>query len=97
MSILIDEKTQIIVQAITGRQGHFHTARMIEYGTRIVGGVTPGKGGTFALDVPVYDTVAEATSSHRVDATIIFVPARFAAESIIGSRRRQCTPDLLYF
>lgn len=83
MSILIDEQTQIIVQAITGRQGNFHAARMIEYGTRIVGGVTPGKGGTRTLDLPVYDTVAEATARHRVDASIIFVPARFAAASIL--------------
>ncbi len=83
MSILIDEQTRIIVQAITGRQGNFHAARMIEYGTRVVGGVTPGKGGTCTLDVPVYDTVAEAVSAHQVDASIVFVPARFAAESIL--------------
>ncbi len=83
MSILIDEQTQIIVQAVTGRQGNFHAARMIEYGARVVGGVTPGKGGTCTLEVPVYDTVAEATAAHRVDASIIFVPARFAAEAIM--------------
>lgn len=81
MSILIDETTQVIVQGITGRQGHFQTSRMIEYGTRVVAGVTPGKGGTQALGVPVYDTVAEAAAAHRVDASIIFVPAPFAPDA----------------
>lgn len=83
MSILIDENTQVLVQGFTGRQGSFHAARMIEYGTRVVGGVTPGKGGSESLGLPVYDTVAEATARHGIDATIIFVPARFAPQAIM--------------
>jgi len=83
MSILIDETTPVLVQGITGSEGTFHTQKMIEYGTKVVAGVTPGKGGTEHLGVPVYDTVAQAVREHRVDATAIFVPARFAGDAIL--------------
>ncbi len=83
MSILIDETTQVLIQGITGSEGTFHTERMIEYGTKVVAGVTPGKGGTEHLGVPVYDTVAQAAKEHRIDATAIFVPARFAGDAIL--------------
>lgn len=83
MSILIDSCTRILVQGLTGRQGSFQARRMQEYGSAIVCGVTPGKGGTSFLDVPVYDTVAEAAEAHEIDATIIFVPAAYAADAIL--------------
>ncbi len=83
MSILIDEHTRVLVQGITGSEGSFHTQRMIEYGTRVVAGVTPGKGGTSFDGVPIYDTVAEAVGRHSIDATVIFVPARFASDAIL--------------
>ena len=78
MSIYIDQDTNVIVQGITGRDGSFHTGQMLEYGTRIVGGVTPGKGGQTANGVPVFNSVAEAKAAVRVDATVIYVPAKFA-------------------
>ncbi len=74
MSILINESTRLIVQGITGREGRFHTEQMLEYGTNIVAGVTPGKGGMEVLGIPVYNTVAEAMRRHEADATILFVP-----------------------
>lgn len=83
MSILIDESTEVLVQGITGSEGSFHTRRMAEYGTRVVAGVTPGKGGQSTGDLPIYDTVAQATSEHRVDASVIFVPAHFAMDAIL--------------
>jgi succinyl-CoA synthetase alpha subunit len=83
MSILIDENTHILVQGITGSEGSFHTKRMIEYGTKVVAGVTPGKGGMEHLGVPVYDTVAQAAREHKIDATAIFVPARFATDAVL--------------
>ncbi|UCH78793.1 MAG: succinate--CoA ligase subunit alpha [Candidatus Coatesbacteria bacterium] len=82
MSILIDENTKLLVQGITGRDGLFHTERMIEYGTKVVGGVTPGKGGTEAAGVPVFDTVAEAAEATGANASIIFVPVKFAADAV---------------
>ncbi|MFP4638065.1 MAG: succinate--CoA ligase subunit alpha [Spirochaetaceae bacterium] len=82
MSILIDEKTNVIVQGITGRDGSFHARTMLGDGTRVIAGVTPGKGGREAEGVPVYDSVAEAVSHHRVDASVIFVPAKFAGAAI---------------
>jgi len=83
MGILVDKNTKVLVQGITGREGSFHTKLMLEYGTRIVAGVTPGKGGTNVHDVPVYDTVKEAIKESRgIDASIIFVPARFAPDAI---------------
>ncbi|TVQ29222.1 MAG: succinate--CoA ligase subunit alpha [Spirochaetaceae bacterium] len=82
MSILIDEKTSVIVQGITGRDGSFHARQMVGDGTKIVAGVTPGKGGQKLDDVPVYESVADAQRNHTVDATVIFVPPRFAAGAI---------------
>jgi succinyl-CoA synthetase alpha subunit len=79
MSILIDEKTKLIIQGITGREGTFHGQRMLEYGTKVVAGVTPGKGGSEVFGIPVYDTVKEAYLKTGADASIIFVPARFTA------------------
>ena len=75
MSILITEETQVVVQGITGTQGRYHTERMLEYNVKVVGGVTPGKGGDRVLGLPVYDTVAEAKAQHRIDASMIMVPA----------------------
>ena len=83
MGIIIDENTRAIVQGITGTQGSFHTKLMLEYGTKIVAGVTPGKGGTSIHGVPVYDTVEEAKEKHQINASIIFVPAPFAADAAL--------------
>ncbi len=82
MSILIDADTRVLVQGLTGREGTFHTEQMLAYGTAVVGGVTPGKGGTAHLGVPVFDTVAQAVSATGADASVIFVPAAFAAAAI---------------
>jgi len=81
VAILVDEGTRVIVQGITGREGSFHTKLMLDYGTRIVAGVTPGKGGSEVHGVPVYDSVEEALSEHDANASIIFVPARFASDA----------------
>jgi len=83
MSILVNEETKVIAQGITGRFGKFHSQRMIDYGTKLVAGVTPGKGGEEVNGVPVYDTLKEAVKYHRVDATITFVPAPFVKEAIL--------------
>ncbi len=85
MSILINNKTKVIVQGITGSEGTFHSNQMLEYGTNIVAGVTPGKGGTFALDekIPVFNSVEDAQRSIEINTSIIFVPPAFAAEAII--------------
>jgi succinyl-CoA synthetase alpha subunit len=85
MSILVDEKTRLLVQGITGREGGFHARMMLDYGTSVVAGVTPGKGGQLACDgrVPVYDSVAEAQHDTGANATIIYVPARFAVDAIL--------------
>ena len=83
MGIIIDENTRAIVQGITGTQGSFHTKLMLEYGTKVVAGVTPGKGGTEVHGVPVYDTVKEAVEEHEANASIIFVPAPFAADAAL--------------
>ncbi len=83
MAIIIDENTKAIVQGITGSQGRFHAERMIAYGTNIVGGVTPGKGGSEVLGVPVFDTVKEAVDETGANASIIFVPAAFAGDAIM--------------
>jgi succinyl-CoA synthetase alpha subunit len=85
MSILIDETTRVVVQGITGGEGTFHTQRMQEYGTKVVAGVTPGKGGQTHLDVPVYNTVAEAVEKEEANASAIFVPPFFAADAIMES------------
>ncbi|MDI6691279.1 MAG: succinate--CoA ligase subunit alpha [Candidatus Bathyarchaeota archaeon] len=83
MGIIIGKNTSIIVQGITGTQGSFHTKLMLEYGTKIVAGVTPGKGGTKVHGIPVYDTVEEAQEKHSANASIIFVPAPFAADAAL--------------
>ncbi|MBD8388191.1 succinate--CoA ligase subunit alpha [Dysgonomonas sp. BGC7] len=83
MSILINESTRLIVQGITGRDGSFHTQKMKEYGTNIVGGTSPGKGGSRILDIPVFDTVYQAVEQTQANTSIIFVPARFAADAIM--------------
>ena len=83
MGIIIDKNTHAIVQGITGTQGRFHTKLMLEYGTKIVAGVTPGKGGTRIQGIPVHDTIEAALEKHPADASIIFVPAPFAAEAAL--------------
>jgi malate-CoA ligase subunit alpha len=83
MSILIDERTRVIVQGFTGDKGTFHGKEMLAYGTNLVGGVTPGKGGKRHLDLPVFNTVKEAVKQAGAEASIIFVPAAFCADSIM--------------
>ncbi len=83
MTILIDEGTRVIVQGITGRQGLIHTELMLRYGTRIVAGVTPGKGGSEVLGVPVYDMLDEALAQHKANTSIIFVPAQYAKDAVV--------------
>ncbi len=83
MSILVNKNTRVITQGITGAQGTFHTEQAAAYGTQVVGGVTPGKGGTTHVDVPVFDTVAEARERTGADASVIYVPPPFAADSIL--------------
>ena len=82
MSVLVNKNSKIIVQGFTGSEGTFHSTQMIEYGTNIIGGVTPGKGGETHLDKPVFNTVSEAVNKHGADTTIIFVPPAFAADAI---------------
>ncbi len=92
MSVLVNKNTKVLVQGITGSEGTFHTSQMLEYGTKVVGGVTPGKGGTeysgkgedvFIRPMPVFNTVREAVNKTGADATVIFVPAKFAADAIL--------------
>ena len=83
MSILIDKNTKLLVQGITGREGQFHTQTMIEYGTNVVGGVTPGKGGQEVFGVPVFNTVKDAVEATGADATVIFVPAKFTPAGVM--------------
>jgi succinyl-CoA synthetase alpha subunit len=85
MSILLNRNSKIIVQGFTGSEGTFHATQMIEYGTKVVGGVTPGKGGQKHLGLPVFDTVREAVASTGADVSVIFVPSAFAADAIMES------------
>ena len=83
MSILVDKNTRLLVQGMTGNEGKFHAAQMIDYGTNVVAGVTPGRGGQTCLDRPVYHTVREAVAETKANASIIFVPAAFAADAAL--------------
>ncbi len=83
MSILVDEKSRVVVQGITGREGAFHTKQMLSYGTKVVGGVTPGKGGQHVENVSVFNTVDEAVNNEGANVTCIFVPPPFAADAIM--------------
>ena len=85
MSILVDKKTRLVVQGITGGEGSFHTGQMVEYGTKVVAGVTPGKGGTKFEGIPIYNTVAETVKEQKANTSIIFVPPAFAADAILES------------
>lgn len=82
MSILVDENTKLIIQGITGREGTFHAEQMMEYGTKVVAGVTPGKGGQEILGIPIFDTVREAKEATDANSTILFVPAKYTSEGV---------------
>jgi len=92
MAILIDEHTRVLVQGITGYQGEFHARRMLEFGSRVVAGVTPGKGGQQVADVPVFDTVAEAVTATGATASCIFVPARGAKDAALEAIASRLNP-----
>jgi succinyl-CoA synthetase alpha subunit len=83
MSVLVNKNSRVIIQGFTGSEGSFHAAQMIEYGTNVVGGVTPGKGGGEHLGKPVFNTVADAVDKTGADTSVIFVPPAFAADAIM--------------
>jgi succinyl-CoA synthetase alpha subunit len=85
MSVLVNEYTRVVVQGLTGREGTFHAEQMIEYGTKVVAGVTPGKGGTLHIQVPVFNTVADAVRETGADVSLIFVPPPYAADAVLES------------
>src|ERR1700748_2845929 len=89
MSILVNKKSKIIVQGFTGTEGTFHAQQMIEYGTQVVGGVTPGKGGSKHLERPVFNTVADRVKGTNANATVIFVPPPYAADAILEAADSQ--------
>jgi len=95
MAIIVDKNTRAVVQNITGSQGSFHTKLMLEYGTKIVAGVTPGRGGTEVHGVPVYDIVAEAVEKHDANASIIFVPAAFAKDAALEAMGANLNPVVI--
>src|SRR5947199_6473797 len=83
MSVLVDKSTRLVVQGITGKEGTFHTKQMVEYGTNVVGGVTPGKGGSTHEGIPVFNTVADAVKEAGANSSVIYVPPAFAADAIM--------------
>ena len=87
MSVLVDKKTRVVVQGMTGREGSFHAGQMLEYGTKVVAGVTPGKGGTKHLGVPVFDTVEQAVRATGANASVVFVPPAFLMMSMVPIAR----------
>jgi len=95
MAKLVDRNTRVVVQGITGSQGRFHTRLMLDYGTRIVAGVTPGRGSETVEGVPVYDTIVEAQSKHEIDASIIFVPAPFAMDAALEAIEATLDPIVI--
>ena len=98
MSILVNKNTRLLVQGITGQEGLFHTDKMVAYGTRVVAGVTPGKGGEWVLNgkIPVFDSVKIAKNATGANASIIFVPARFAADAIFEAADAGMESDHLH-
>lgn len=95
MGVLIDKNTKVVVQGITGREGSFHTRLMLEYGTKIVAGVTPGKGGSEVHGVPVYDSIKDAMREHDINASIVFVPAKFAYDAVMEAIYNELDPIVI--